>query len=89
MHFTGILIKHLRRWLQVSSFIHNIQMIFLLAQCKGQIISKGRFGILEFSKKKNKRIHHILKTNSFIRFLGEFEETKSPFEIIGPLLHKF
>ena len=40
---------------------------------KGQIISKGLFGVLEFSQKTNER------------FLGEFEDTKSPFEIILPL----
>ena len=27
----------------------------------------------------------VQKTNSFVRFLGEFEDTKSPFEIIWPL----
>ena len=27
----------------------------------------------------------VIKTNSFVRFLGEFEDTKSPFEIIWPL----
>ena len=27
----------------------------------------------------------VVKTISFVRFLGEFEDTKSPFEIIWPL----
>ena len=28
----------------------------------------------------------VVKTNSFVHFLGEFEDTKSPFEIIWPLI---
>ena len=55
--------------------------------------SKGLFGVLEFSLKTNKRICRssknqsydyiaLVKTNSFICFLEEFEDTKSPFEII-------
>ena len=28
----------------------------------------------------------VVKMNSFVRFLGEFEDTKSLFEIIGPLV---
>ena len=51
------------------------------AAAKGQIISKGLFGVLEFSQKTNKRIRHSNKNES-VRFLGEFEDTKSPFEII-------
>ena len=49
---------------------------------KGQIISKGLFGVLEFSQKTNERIRLSSKKNSFVRFLREFEDTKSPFEII-------
>ena len=57
--------------------------ILIWTPLKGQIISKGLFGILEFSQKMNERIRRSSKkTNSFIRFLGEFEDTKSPFEII-------
>ena len=56
---------------------------------KGQIISKGLFGILGFFQKKDKRIRFfgltVLKTNLFVRFLEE-SEPKSPFEIIWPLL---
>ena len=45
---------------------------------KGQIISKGHFhfGLLEFFQKTNERILHSTK-NEF-----EFEDIKSPFEII-------
>ena len=43
----------------------------LPSSSKGQIFSKGLLG--------------VLKMSSFIRFLGEFEDTKSPLEIIWPL----
>ena len=49
---------------------------------KGQIISKELFGVLEFSQKTNEQIRRSSK-NEFVRsFFGEFEDTKSPFEII-------
>ena len=38
-----------------------------LALSKGQIISKGLFGVLEFSQKMNERIRHSSK-NEFVRF---------------------
>ena len=49
---------------------------------KGQIISKGLFGVLEFSQKYRNAFVVVVKTNSIVRFLGKFEDTKSPFEII-------
>ena len=52
---------------------------------KGQIISKGLFVILEFSQKRTNEFVVVVKTNSFVRFLGEFEDTKSSFENIWPL----
>ena len=55
-------------------------MVSKLLQTKGQIISKGFFGVLEFSQKTNERIRRSSKV-----FLGEFEDSKSPFEIIWPL----
>ena len=53
---------------------------------KGQIISKGLFGILGFFQ-KNERTNSFLvrqprKTNLFVRFLEESEDTKNCFEII-------
>ena len=54
--------------------------ILIWTPLKGQIISKGLFGILEFSQKMNERIRRRSKNELF--FLGEFEETKSPFGII-------
>ena len=52
---------------------------------KGQIISKGLFGVLKFSQKQTNEFVVVVKTNLFVHFLGEFEDTKSPFEIIWPL----
>ena len=46
---------------------------------KGQIISKVLFGVFEFSQKTNEQIRRSSKN---VRFLGEFEDTKSPLEII-------
>ena len=37
-------------------------------------------------KKRTNEFVVVVKTNSFVRFLGEFEDTKSPFKIIGPLI---
>ena len=57
-----------------------------LTLTKGQIISKGLFNILEFSQKTIEWIVKlIVKPNSFVHFLGKFQDTKSPFEIIWPL----
>ena len=49
---------------------------------KGQIISKRLFGVLEFSQKRTNKFVLVVKTNSFVCLLGEFEDVKSPFEII-------
>ena len=40
-------------------------------------------------KKQTNEFVVVVKTNSFVRFLGEFEDTKSPFEIIWPLERKW
>ena len=51
-------------------------MLFL----KGQIISKGLFGVLKFSKKKQmNEFIVVVNMNLFIHFLGEFEDTKKSF----------
>ena len=49
---------------------------------KGQIISKGLFGVLELYQTQTNEFVVVVETNWFVRFLGEFEDTKSPFEII-------
>ena len=49
---------------------------------KGQIISKGRFGVLEFSQKTNERICRSSK-NEFVRsFFGRIRGYQKSFEII-------
>ena len=56
---------------------------------KGQIISKWIFGVFNFLQKtnENKSIWGIIvvKSNSFVRFLEEIEDIKTPFEINWPL----
>ena len=36
-------------------------------------------------KKQTNEFAVVVKTNLFVRFLGEFKDTKSPFEMIWPL----
>ena len=50
-----------------------------LSSTKGQIISKGLFGVLKFSQKRNEGIRLSSKK--------EFEDTKSSFQIIWPLIY--
>ena len=63
-----------------------MHMIFF---SKGQTISKGPFGVLKFSQKTKKEFVVVAKNKfvcsfirSFVPILGEYEDTKSPFEII-------
>ena len=44
-------------------------------------------GVLEFSQKWTNEFYVVIKTNLFLQFLGEFDDTKSPFEIIRPLVN--
>ena len=70
-------------------FRHLTQLVhYLVPQsvhdaAKGQIISKGLFGILGFFQKTNERIRFfsltVLKTNLFVRFSEESEDTKKSF----------
>ena len=62
--------------------------IHKLHTSKGQIISKVLFVVLEFSQKTNERIRRSSKNELVHSFLGEFEDTKSPFEIIWPLVEQ-
>ena len=54
--------------------------------CKGQLISKGLFGILNSSKKRTKKFDLTTYYDTsvrlvFVRFFGEFKTPKSPFEV--------
>ena len=53
---------------------------------KGQMISKGLLVSSNSPKKRTNEFVVVVKTNLFVCFLGEFEETKSPFQIIWPLV---
>ena len=47
---------------------------------KGQLISKGLFGILNSSKEQTKKIDlTTMITLVFVRFLEEFEDTRNTF----------
>ena len=52
-----------------------------LCVSKGQIISKRFFQDEDSSKKRTKTRRTIVKTNSFVRFLGESSAWKLAFEI--------
>ena len=56
------------------------------SRAKGQLISKGLFGILDSSKKRTKKFDLATMYDTsgrlvFVRFLEEFEDTKRHFEI--------
>ena len=56
---------------------HNSEKMLICT--KGQIISKGLFGILEFSQKTNERIRHSSK-NEFVRsFFGRIRGYQKSF----------
>ena len=48
---------------------------------KGQVISKGFFGVLISSEKPTKTRCIVAKMNSFVRFLEEFMAWQFAFEI--------
>ena len=64
----------------LSIFRFLFQQVFVnfsMASGKGQIISKGLFGVLEFSNYQTNEFVVVVKMNLFVCFLGEFEDTKS------------
>ena len=75
--------------LQFLDFLEFLRPTFSLLKGKGQIISKGLLVSSNSPKKRTNEFVVVVKTNSFVRFLGEFEDTKSPFEIIWPLIVHF
>ena len=72
---------------------HNCKVVStplscFVSVCNGQVISKGLVGILNSSRKNEKIRPSVLwqiRSNVFIRFLGELKTLKSPFEINWPL----
>ena len=65
----------------------------MTAMPKGQIISKWFFGVFDFLQKTNENKSTwgiiVVKSNSFVRFLEEIEDTKNHFEINWPLRFEF
>ena len=55
-----------KKWLALVQLCHQQQAMdmCILQIFKGQIISKGLFGVLKSSQKRNKRIHRSSKKNS-------------------------
>ena len=59
-----------------------------VGESKGQLISKGLFGTLEFLQKTKKKFVYSTvrpKKNSFVRFLEESSAWKNHFEFVWPL----
>ena len=63
------------RFLTFFSFLNSVQH----EKGKGQIISKGHLVSSNSPKKRTNEFVFTTTTNSFVRFLGEFEDTKKSF----------
>ena len=61
-------------------FLEFVDCNTLAMECtKGQLISKGLFGILNSPKKQPKKFDFTSMILVFVRFLGEIEDTKKTF----------
>ena len=73
-----------------SKYVSEMAFNFQRAITKGQIISKWYFGVFDFLQKSNENKSTwgiiVVKSNCFVRFLEENEDTKNHFEIIWPLV---
>ena len=74
----------------VGTFLSTLNSKSLVFS-KGQIISKWFIGVFDYLPEKtneNKSIWGIIvvKSNSFLPFLEEIEDIKTPFEIDWPLI---
>ena len=70
LHLTFFLIDRFQN-LIFSHILSNLVEVWNLG-CKGQIISKRFFLAKDSSKKRTKTRRILVKTNSFVRFLGEY-----------------
>ena len=70
-----------------SNFWYDVDFAKKILSTKGQIISKGLLVSSNFPKKRTNKFVVVVKTNLFVCFLEESEDTKSPFEIIWPLVN--
>ena len=74
-----------RNWCFVGNIL-KAPMFEILGLPKGQLISKGLFGVFNSSKKRTKKFDQTLCTYYdtsgrivFVHFLKEFEDTKKTF----------
>ena len=67
-------------WKQIVGTYHaHAEQLSKLSNAKGQIISKGLLLSSNSPKKRTNEFVFTTTTNSFVRFLGEFEDTKKSF----------
>ena len=59
---------------------HDYFQLYPSLSTKGQIISKGLLVSLNSPKKQTNEFVFTTTTNSFVRFLGEFKDTKKSFK---------
>ena len=59
----------------------------MIEATKGQIISKGLLVSSNFPKKQMKEFVFTTMTNSFVRFMGEFEDIKKSFPESSSRIH--
>ena len=89
LHFTMVLVynikvKFILRKTSCCKGIKSLLQDFffsvtLVIYSKGQIISKGLLFSSNSPKKRTNEFVFTTTTNSFVRFLGEFEDTKKSF----------
>ena len=70
----------------LHSFKHHI---YFFLPAKGQVISKGFFGVFNFFQKTNENTSHSSKNEFILRFLEEFTAWQFAFEINWPLADRF
>ena len=62
---------HVKLWLIWKKFTLKTEYLMYIPRIKGQIISKRSFLTKDSPKKRTKTSRILVKTNSFVRFLGE------------------
>ena len=81
----GSLVKHLKFVGLIAQYIYYDSKLLGpdVYFAKGRLISKWFFGVIDFLQKTNDRIRLYYYDTSvrlvFVRFLGEFEDTKKTF----------
>ena len=73
-----VLLRHNKVWNMCKIFSH-IPGLRDHSITKGQIFWKGPFDNLESPRNRTNEFISVVKMNLFVRFLGEFEDTKKSF----------